>query len=100
MSTLDSLDSLVTSLKTVDNAHATTHHTPSTWVELIVEDRLIGSEIRRRIVDHGCEIVDIVIVDDQAVVVHVEAADWCSHFKRLVAMLLEAAFDIIASDTE
>lgn len=75
MSTLDSVESLVTSLKTFDNVHATTHYSPSTWIELIVEDRLIGSEIRRRIVDHGCEIVDSMTVDDQAVVVHIEVAD-------------------------
>lgn len=75
MSTVDSAESLVTSLKTFDNVHATAHHSPSTWIELIVEDRLIGSEIRRRIVDHGCEIVDSVTVDDQAVVVHIEVAD-------------------------
>lgn len=75
MSTLDSVESLVTSLKTFDNVHVTTHDSPSTWIELIVEDRLIGSEIRRRIVDHGCEIVDSMTVDDQAVVVHIEVAD-------------------------
>ena len=75
MSTLDSLESLVTSLKTFDNVHTTAHHSPSTWVELIVEDRLIGSEIRCRIVDHGCEIVDLVTIDDQAIVVHSEVAD-------------------------
>lgn len=69
MSTLDPFESLVSSLKTLENVHATAHYSPSAWVELVVEDRLIGPEILRRIVDHDCGIVDLATVDDHAVVV-------------------------------
>lgn len=75
MSTLDPFESLVSSLETFDNVHATAHYIPSAWVELVVEARLIGPEILRRIVDHDCGIVDLATVDDHTVVVRIEAAD-------------------------
>lgn len=75
MSTLDSFESLVSSLEMLDNVHATVHYTPSAWVELVIEDRLIGPEILRRIMDHDCGIVDLATIDDHAIVVSIEVAD-------------------------
>lgn len=75
MTTLDSLESLVSGLKALNNVHATMHYSPSAWVEIIVEDRLLGPEVLRRIADHDCGIADLATVDSRVLVVRIEATN-------------------------
>ncbi|WP_336364823.1 hypothetical protein [Halalkalicoccus salilacus] len=75
MTTLDSLESLVSDLKALNNVHATIHYSPSAWIELIVEDRLLGPEVLRRIADQDCGIADLATVDSQVLVVRIEGTN-------------------------
>lgn len=72
MTTLNSLESLVSDLKALNNVHATIQYSPSAWVEIIVEDRLLGPEVLRRIADHDCGIADLATVDSRVLVVRIE----------------------------
>lgn len=72
MIALNALESLAVDLEAFDNVHAAAHHSPSPWIELIVEDRLIGPEILSRIADNGCGIADLATVDSRILVARIE----------------------------
>lgn len=41
-----------------EGVHAAAHRSPSLWLEVIIEDRVVGPEVLHLIADHDCGITD------------------------------------------